>query len=240
MYVRGVPLWAFQDIVNDVSRRSYGGHVTVHPDSRDTTRDSCRARVDVASSRGPGARRARSGRRLRAACWHAYRDVLAELFDRYPDATVRTALATYRGNDGFHRDYPATGDVNIGSRMDPVTMPELCDCGDASPFQVVASYVYDPGTDDLESVRDSIARVDRELELWESGPDAMTWSPKDTPDTDPAFVATQATDRLGVYEGCQWQTGYGLPWTERCDEPIAMSPPFAYCPNHLTRIGYAW
>jgi hypothetical protein len=68
------------------------------------------------------------GRRIPAACWHAYRDVLAALFDQCPAARVRTALAVYRGREGFERHYPATAYVNVGSQMQPAHMPELCDC----------------------------------------------------------------------------------------------------------------
>jgi hypothetical protein len=75
----------------------------------------------------PGARRSWSGRRQTAACWHAYRDVLAELFRRYPRATVITSMARYDGREGFERNYLTTADINIGSQMQPAYMPELCD-----------------------------------------------------------------------------------------------------------------
>lgn len=80
----------------------------------------------------PGQRRSASAfsgqRRINAVCWHGYRDVLIELFNINPDARVYTAMAKYKGRDGFEANYPATGWHNIGSMAYPVTMPELCDC----------------------------------------------------------------------------------------------------------------
>lgn len=75
-----------------------------------------------------GARRSWSGRRIAAACWHAYRDVLAGVFEVNPNARVVTAMSKYVGLSGFHANYPATANANIGSMMQPAYMPELCDC----------------------------------------------------------------------------------------------------------------
>jgi hypothetical protein len=52
----------------------------------------------------------------------------AVLFDQRPAATVRTALAVYRGREGFERDYPSTAYTNVGSEMQPAYMPSLCYC----------------------------------------------------------------------------------------------------------------
>lgn len=108
-------------IVAKVSCQSYDGNLIVHP-------NAASLRLSVRSSRGPGARRSHSGRRMAAACWHAHRDVLAELFNQVPDATVRTALATYRGRDGFLDWFELTGATNIGSIAEPMRMDEACDC----------------------------------------------------------------------------------------------------------------
>lgn len=50
----------------------------------------------------------RHGRRLYAACWHAHRDVMRELFDTWPRATLISALATYRGAEDFDVSYRGT------------------------------------------------------------------------------------------------------------------------------------
>jgi hypothetical protein len=71
-----------------------------------------------------GSRTAASGRHMRKASWEAHRDVLTALFDADPDATVKTALATYRGRKHFHDSFPATAHKNCGSVMQPVTIRE--------------------------------------------------------------------------------------------------------------------
>jgi hypothetical protein len=45
-----------------------------------------------------------------------------------PSAIVRTAMATYRGADGFLTEFPATADRDVGSMIAPAFMPELCEC----------------------------------------------------------------------------------------------------------------
>jgi hypothetical protein len=67
-------------------------------------------------------------RRINAVCWHGYRDVLVELFNINPDARVYTALAKYKGKQGFYDNYPKTAYHNIGSMVSSAYMPDLCDC----------------------------------------------------------------------------------------------------------------
>jgi hypothetical protein len=125
--VRGLTLEDFQAIVAYVSKGDYDGNIVVERHAHASGRRLA-ARIWATDGHGPGARTSWSGRHAHAACWHAYRDVLAELFERFPRATVRTALAVYRGREGFERHYPATAYVNVGSQMQPAHMPELCDC----------------------------------------------------------------------------------------------------------------
>jgi hypothetical protein len=125
--IRGLSLEDFQAIVAYVSKDGYDGNIVVERHAHGTDRRLA-ARLWATDGHGPGARTSWSGRHGHAACWHAYRDVLAELFERFPTARVRTALAVYRGQEGFERDYPATAYINIGSQMQPASMPELCDC----------------------------------------------------------------------------------------------------------------
>lgn len=139
MQVSGLTLGEFSRVVAMVSP-TYSDNVIVHQDAHDTGRQRFTGRLWVRSSRGPGARRSWSGRRMPAACWHAYRDVLGELFELYPHATVRTTLAVYRGKDGFHAAYPATAYHNVGSMMQPAFMPELCECADSGPRPTFDEY----------------------------------------------------------------------------------------------------
>lgn len=76
----------------------------------------------------PGARLSWSGRCVKAACWHAYRDAMYAVFAINPKARVATSMAVYKGIEGFEAQYPQTGDQNIGSMMQPAYMPDLCDC----------------------------------------------------------------------------------------------------------------
>jgi hypothetical protein len=131
MLVTGMSLDQFREIVETVSTDNYGGNVILHPDYREYSGTRFRARIRTVTGRGPGARRTWRGAHYPVACWHAYRDVLAWIFRMNPDARVEAGNSfhvVYRGAASFAEQYPGTGRVNIGSKMEPVTMPELCDC----------------------------------------------------------------------------------------------------------------
>lgn len=127
MEITGLTPSEFWSVVNTVSDGHYEGNL-VTKDVHSTggvRRPRIRGRIAVTNSRGPGARRSWSGRHGPWASWQAYRDVLTELFHRYPEARVRTGLAVYNGREGFEETFPATGYHNVGSMIEPVTMPEL-------------------------------------------------------------------------------------------------------------------
>ena len=115
----------FARAVANVAPR-YGGNLAVHPDAHPVGSATV-GRVYAPDSKGPGARRSYSGRRGPWACWHAYRDVLRELFTISPDATITTTMARYTAAN-FETTYPATAYRNIGSRTSPAYMDEMCDC----------------------------------------------------------------------------------------------------------------
>ena len=71
-----------------------------------------------------GSRTSASGRHMRKASWEAHRDVLAALFELDAGATIKTTLAIYRGREDFEAKFPATGDKNVGSIIEPRTMKE--------------------------------------------------------------------------------------------------------------------
>lgn len=134
MKITGLTLNEFERCAAYVSSNRYGGNIAVHRDAHDkygNGKPGCTARLTVHDSHGPGSRTSRTGRHGPYACWHAYRDVLREVFTRYPDAVITAGNSwrvTYRGASGFEELHPATGYWNIGSQARPVTMPELCDC----------------------------------------------------------------------------------------------------------------
>lgn len=69
------------------------------------------------------------GRRIAAVCWHGHRDFFRALYRRSPDARIKTALADYRGSDGFEAAFPATGHTNVGSWAQPEAASDACACG---------------------------------------------------------------------------------------------------------------
>jgi hypothetical protein len=160
MQISGVALGDLYAITSRVSERVYGRNVIVSPDAHAVGPNRITGRLRVLDSRGAGARTAASGRHGPYACWHVYRDVLRELFGGYPRATVSTALASYRGADGFERNYPATRHRNMGSLLSPAYMPDLCvtaDCGNRLAAALTSSTVES----DLDG---DLARIARELQ----------------------------------------------------------------------------
>ena len=89
---------------------------------------SMQGRILPASGKVKGARRSWSGRRLKATCWHGFRDVFLALFEACPDARVTTAMADYRGKVDFEAKYLATGSrmTEAGGKRTPYRL--LCDC----------------------------------------------------------------------------------------------------------------
>lgn len=63
-------------------------------------------------------------------CWHGHRAFMAALFALAPDATLRSAFATYRGAAGFRSAHGATADRNVGSQVRPVSYADACTCAD--------------------------------------------------------------------------------------------------------------
>lgn len=68
------------------------------------------------------------GRRVHAVCWHGHRYFMSHLFDKFPNAVLKTCLATYRGLNDFEEKYPDTGWDNVGSMIAPVFRREACKC----------------------------------------------------------------------------------------------------------------
>lgn len=137
MQITGISTSEFTEIVNLVSRDCYEGNLTINDitDLGGVRRPRIRASLRTREGKGadkftsaPGARKSWSGRRMPAACWHTFRDVLNVSFERHPDAIVRTSMAVYKGHKGFLAEYPETAYKNIGSQFQPAYMTELCEC----------------------------------------------------------------------------------------------------------------
>lgn len=126
-----------REIIETVSKRDYDGNLI--PNRLDDASNSrtvwTEFTIRCRSSRDAGHKVSLSSmpfngkeRRLTAACWHAHRDVMQELFERYPDAKLTSGFAKYNGREDFLATVESTGYLNIGSLAFPVQARESCDC----------------------------------------------------------------------------------------------------------------
>lgn len=162
MMVYGVSESDINEIVRAVSRELYRDNVIVKS-SRDRStsrgpRASFTLRVLDSGARAPGAigdpRHTGHGpygmrRNSLRACWHAHWDVIEELFRRFPDARVVAGYwklddkpVTYTAGT-FRETALRTAHLNIGSQLQPMTMPECCEC-DHSRYADQPAYVTEP------------------------------------------------------------------------------------------------
>ncbi|MGP4112943.1 hypothetical protein ACTWP5_18785 [Streptomyces sp. 4N509B] len=103
------------------------------------------------------------------------------MFSKAPHATVRTALATYRGENGFEHDYPNTAYRNVGSEINPVHMAQLCvraGCGDR-PAAWEPQISESVETDMVERIRRELRRAEHMASepLTFEGPESLNGVP---------------------------------------------------------------
>lgn len=156
MLIRKGPTFVeFARIVGDVSGDKYQGNLKVAEDFQDDLPGTqIRARLAVHNSRGPGARVSWTGRHGPWASWEAYRDVLTELFEQFPNSYVESLLVSmlrikdrcrhfkadgswyarhkeyhyrrgYNGRRQFLEMFPQTEEINVGSMIQPTYPREL-------------------------------------------------------------------------------------------------------------------
>lgn len=102
------------------------GGVRVEYDiTRGKRSSSVRFTLRTTHKASPWMRRSASGRATNGVTWEAHRIVLQALFDAFPDITIKSALATYKGAADFKEKFPQTFNHNAGSRMNPVAFGEL-------------------------------------------------------------------------------------------------------------------
>lgn len=65
-------------------------------------------------------------RAIHGACWHAYRDLYRAILTTLPSATIRTALATYRGLDDFEATHHRVSPSGLNTRAH-----DYCHCSEA-------------------------------------------------------------------------------------------------------------
>ena len=127
MKVKGLTETQLTDIVNQISTTLYADNLVFNR-YPERVGNFLHFTLRVNSSSGKGARRSHAGRRMVSACWHAHKDVMQLLFNRYPDALLVSAMARYAGKTDFQYNFESTGNSNIGSMIQPCNMIDACDC----------------------------------------------------------------------------------------------------------------
>ncbi len=133
MQLWGVQEQELADIVSNVSDRDYQGNLIFNNGPERVNGRSIRFTLRVSDSKRSGAHHSAptpwsDGRRTVSACWHATRDVLEAIFQEFPEARVKSAMADYRGQEDFSRKFPDTYHVNVGSQVAPAKYGSLCEC----------------------------------------------------------------------------------------------------------------
>lgn len=138
MLIYGMDSETVADVIREVSAESYAGNLEAsrcESNGRDRAGNpKTRFTIRVRSSFEPGHRLGQqitpngNRRRVPAACWHVYRDVLAALLARNPDARLVSAQGDYRGARAFLDSFERTGDSNIGSQVSPLAYRDACEC----------------------------------------------------------------------------------------------------------------
>ena len=130
MKVKNVTADQVRDVVEFISAELYNNELIFdrEPETHGVRVVWVHFTLRTVNGRSTGARRTHTGRRLAKACWHAHRDVMAELFDLYPNAELHTMLASYHDKWDFRAKFPQTGFNNIGSVAQPLAMQNACEC----------------------------------------------------------------------------------------------------------------
>jgi hypothetical protein len=79
-------------------------------------------------------------RRSRHLCGHGHAHLYVAIFERSPAATIRTALATYKGSAHFLSTFDEVMERNVGSRYYPIRFADSCSC----PSDVVETSTIEP------------------------------------------------------------------------------------------------
>ena len=152
MKLWGVSSEALVRVVKEVSKKKYKGNLVLRgPEQQGKTAilhdtiEDCETSVEeltaaitftlrVIDSRGIGAHIAASGRRSTSLCWHGHRDVMWELFHRFPEARLKSRDDDYHGVAEFLLTYEETGEeaiaLNIYNKIG--CRKEQCKCNDLS------------------------------------------------------------------------------------------------------------
>ena len=129
MKIKGIRIEQLINTVLDIGYEHYANNI-LFKRWPDRTGNFLNFTLTVRKSANAGGRRSATGRKVAAACWHAHRDIMAELFRINPQALLVTALTRYDGAADFYETFESTGDGNIGSIAQPLAMRDACECDD--------------------------------------------------------------------------------------------------------------
>jgi hypothetical protein len=152
MYAKGIEPWKVAAVIDDVSEKCFAGNLKANRAPEYYRGKAVRFTLRVKDCRAPGHRlgmphpwRDRNGRgykprRMVAACYHAYGEVIRGLLDSGAEwvQTAPITLERYRSKGAKplrwtretwkdHAD--AMAYLNIGSDYSPFTFAEACECG---------------------------------------------------------------------------------------------------------------
>lgn len=142
MMVKGLTAEEVRAAIGIVGARNFGGNLTTNREP-ETYRGGVRFTLRVESSKGPGHRlgynlnKAGNQRRLTAACFHAYGEVIRELLARGAKFVESAAIARFRIDgarstrwnwDNWKENADAMAYQNIGSKTEPLMFCEACEC----------------------------------------------------------------------------------------------------------------
>jgi hypothetical protein len=99
-------------------------------------------------------------RRSRYACGYCYAYLFTAIYERAPEATIRTAFCTYRNWHHFLAAYPDVLDMNVGSSAYPIRLADACNCEtDEVPTDSIQPWLWRlgeaqmPGPKNMETMR---------------------------------------------------------------------------------------
>ena len=127
MIVRGIDRQAIEDAASGLGLE----FDNMRPDGRGWA-----FRLVPRSSRAKFARRSGSGRRLKATCYHGFRDFHLALW-RQGAKSITTvgphgARITYKNVEQFRNDLQAFAIKNVGTMIEPAFMIKLCECDETT------------------------------------------------------------------------------------------------------------
>lgn len=124
MLVSGLSEFGLLSVVEKLSEK-YDGNIILKGEISRKTANTFSLGLRGSVSGGAGTRVSLSGRRGPWACWHVFEHFSRFVFEKNPDAVVKTMLAHYTA-DNFEQTYPQTDYMPHNRRY----WTELCNCED--------------------------------------------------------------------------------------------------------------